>query len=199
MPTIPLYKGKWVMAHAEVDEVDHLWACQYRWHLTTVGYAARSQRRGKDNKPFRMYLHREILGLKHGFRDLVVDHIDGDPFNNRRSNLRAVTHAQNCQNRKVPADNKSGYRGVSWFTPMNAWRVQVMVDGHRTLVGFFKDLHEAGRAAQDFYAQNVPHARQSVVSSTATGPGLRDDEDLSAYSLQGPGGERAIPDSPTPP
>jgi hypothetical protein len=197
--TVPLYKGGEAVAHAVVDEVDHLWACQFRWHITEAGYAARSQRRGPECKPYRMFLHREILGLKHGYKGVVVDHIDGDPLNNVRENLRAVTHAQNCQNRKLPADNKSGYRGVSWKADVGRWRVQVMVDGERTVVGYFDDVHEAGNAAQNFYAQNMPHARQSVVSSTATGPGLRDDEDLSAYSLQGPGGERAIPDSPTPP
>lgn len=191
---LEVYKQGEIAAYAEVDPVDHLWACQYRWHLTNAGYVTRGQRRGKDFKSVHMYMHREVMGLKHGYPGQLVDHIDGDPLNNTRANLRIVTHAQNCQNRKLPSNNKSGYRGVSWYEPKGQWRVAIMVDGKRTLVGYFDDVHEAGRAAQDFYAENVPHARQAL-TSTASEPGLRESETPICLQPVRPGGERAIPDS----
>jgi hypothetical protein len=157
---LPIKEKGVVVYETVVDSADYLWASQFNW-ATTFGqkYATRSQRRGHDNKPRRIFLHREILGLKHGYRDLMVDHIDGDPLNNRRSNLRIATAAQNCQNRRSQAGSSSRYRGVSWYSSKGCWRVAIMVDGVRTLVGYFDDddEDEAGRAAEAFYAENMTH------------------------------------------
>ena len=153
-----------------VDDIDYLWAQEYNWHLSN-GYVARNQRRGvpgllpTDRKAVRMFLHREILGLKHGRRDVVVDHIDGDPLINVRSNLRVASYAENAHNRRDRLDGTSRYRGVSWWTSKGGrgcWRVQCMVDGKRTFVGHFDDEDEAGAAALAFYAEHMPlYAAQS--------------------------------------
>lgn len=42
-----------------------------------------------------------------------IDHIDGNVKNNLFKNLRKVTHAINCRNRRKRVDNKSGYSGIS--------------------------------------------------------------------------------------
>lgn len=44
-------------------------------------------------------------------KGMVIDHIDRNAWNNQRSNLRFVTHAQNCQN-SSRKQNKTGFRGV---------------------------------------------------------------------------------------
>jgi hypothetical protein len=49
--------------------------------------------------------------------DLVVDHIDGDIFNNRRENLRIVNHRQNTLNQK--ARSNSGFKGVCIYKKHN--------------------------------------------------------------------------------
>jgi len=55
------------------------------------------------------YLHRIITDAPAG---LTVDHIDHDPLNNRQSNLRVVTHQENCQNRRMPAARRpSAWQG----------------------------------------------------------------------------------------
>lgn len=58
---------------------------------------------------------RVVWILHHGFIDslFVVDHIDGDPSNNRISNLRLVKRAVNNRNQKTPVTNTSGVIGVS--------------------------------------------------------------------------------------
>lgn len=169
--------------YVEVDSVDFLWASQFAWHLNN-GYASRSQRRGHDQKPYRMLLHREIVGLKHSpRRGIVVDHINGNPLDCRRSNLRLITEAQNAHNRKDRTDGTSRYRGVSWYTAKGCWRVHIMVNGHRTLVGYFDDEDEAGRAAENFYAQHMPHRRQSH-PVTASGPGTEGSGIQTTYSFK---------------
>ena len=61
------------------------------------------------------YLIHKVVWLLHG-NDLpfgwVIDHIDGNPSNNRIDNLRAITQAENCRNQKLARNNKSGVAGV---------------------------------------------------------------------------------------
>jgi hypothetical protein len=78
----------WVL----IDEEDfHKIVAPYPWCLR-AGYVTRcnSERRC-------LFLHREIIGCPEG---LVVDHINHDPLDNRRVNLRCVTHTENLRNRK---------------------------------------------------------------------------------------------------
>lgn len=189
---LPITYKKQIVAETVVDSADYLWACEYKWAPAWGGepkYAARSQRRGEERKPIRILLHREIMGLKHGYRDLQVDHIDGDPLNNRRSNLRVVTQAQNCQNRKSYAGSSSRHRGVHWYSSMQCWRVAIMVDGARTIVGYYNDEDEAGRAAEAFYAENMPYWSPRT-SATASGPraGHSAVGEESTHDLTPPGG-----------
>lgn len=46
--------------------------------------------------------------------DFTIDHIDGDPLNNKISNLRKVTQEINSKNTSIRKDNKTGYVGVSY-------------------------------------------------------------------------------------
>jgi hypothetical protein len=57
--------------------------------------------------------HRLIFMMHHGYMPSKVDHIDGNPHNNRIENLRAATHAQNCLNAKLRKDSKTGIKGVT--------------------------------------------------------------------------------------
>ena len=61
----------------------------------------------------RIKAHRAVWLLERGVLPGVIDHIDGNPLNNRISNLREVTHAENRQNqRRVRSDSKTGLVGV---------------------------------------------------------------------------------------
>lgn len=80
--------------------------------------------------------------------DMEIDHIDNDGLNNRKSNLRIVSRAQNRYNAR-PNFNKTGtskFKGVSWQRDENKWLVQIQL-GHKTIhIGRFKDEIEAARA-----------------------------------------------------
>ena len=50
--------------------------------------------------------------LTHGVWPVELDHKDKQPSNDALDNLREATHSQNCCNRKMRSDNKSGFKGV---------------------------------------------------------------------------------------
>jgi len=69
-----------------------------------------------------------------------IDHIDGEKSNNRFSNLREATNAQNQSNRPVSQNSKSGYKGV-YLVKWNRerpWMAQIKVMGKDTYLGVFK-------------------------------------------------------------
>jgi hypothetical protein len=72
----------------------------------------------------------------------VVDHIDGDPSNNRWSNLRDVPHRTNIQNERVARKNNStGFLGVS--PKEGRFVATIRVDGRKINIGSFKTPEEA--------------------------------------------------------
>ena len=54
-------------------------------------------------------IHRVVMNAPKG---MDVDHINGDPLDNRKENLRICTRSENCRNRKVRSNSRSGYKGV---------------------------------------------------------------------------------------
>lgn len=76
---------------------------------------------------------------------MVVDHINGNTLDNRRSNLRVVTHKQNLRHRARGANrnNAVGVRGVSWDKERKKFLAGIRVDGKRLNLGRFDSLDAA--------------------------------------------------------
>lgn len=74
------------------------------------------------------------------------DHIDRDPLNNRRSNLREATHRENMRNCSKRRDNTSGYIGVTWNKKVNKWEAQLSLNHKNLHLGKFIDKEEALKA-----------------------------------------------------
>jgi hypothetical protein len=90
-------------------------------------------------------LHRFILNAPKG---IEVDHVNHDPLDCRKKNLRIATHAENMANRgHAHKNSKSGVRGVYWHGGKRGWRVQVRVNKRSHHIGLFADLAEAEAAA----------------------------------------------------
>lgn len=87
----------------------------------------------------KVYLHRLIMKCPKGW---VVDHINGDRFDNRRSNLRICTHAQNSRNRKT----NLGFRFKGVRIRYARYEARIGFDGKNFYLGKFDTEIEAARA-----------------------------------------------------
>lgn len=146
--TIPLSSGNSVL----VDQEDYEYFSQWKWkenhgtamrnkHVGTVG----DWRKGK-RKDIAVLMHREIMNAPKG---MDVDHINGDRLDNRRSNLRICTHAENRRNTKKPISNKSGYKGVSWCKRDSKWVTFITVNGKSRNLGRYINIIDAAKAYND--------------------------------------------------
>jgi hypothetical protein len=101
------------------------------------------------------YTHRIVFLMFHGHLPKLLDHIDGNPLNNKIENLRAATSAENVRNSKLRNTNKSGIKGVCWDKQHKKWSVTIMVSGKNYRIGRFKDLELAQLAIEE--ARNKYH------------------------------------------
>ena len=132
---IPLTKGKFAI----VDAADYERLNRYKWCAMKGGaklYACRTTGRRT------ILMHRFLMNPPKG---MVVDHIDGNGLNNRRSNLRICTHQQNMCNTR-PKGKGSRYKGVCWDKNRKQWIVVVRCGERHVHVGRFDDETEAARA-----------------------------------------------------
>ena len=75
----------------------------------------------------------------------IIDHIDRNPDNNCKSNLRIASKKENSQNINIPKNNTTGIIGVSRFEK-NRWRAYITVDGKQFSLGCFDDKEDAIKA-----------------------------------------------------
>jgi len=97
-------------------------------------------------------MHRTILERILGrplLKNELVDHRNGDSLDNRRSNLRLATHAQNSQNKKRERRNTSGYKGVTWNKKSKRWQSSIKSGGKSIYLGLFVDPLEAHNAYRE--------------------------------------------------
>lgn len=125
-----------------VDDCDFDYLNQWRWKLNEKGYACRNKTLADRYEI--VYLHREVadragISLECG----EVDHRDRNKLNCVRTNLRVVTHQQNCWN-AVRQLGATGVRGV--FKNGNRYTAQIRVDGRKVHLGMFTTPEEAGEA-----------------------------------------------------
>lgn len=90
-----------------------------------------------------LQIHRLIMQAPDG---MEVDHINHNPLDNRRSNLRVVSHIVNMANRGRQSNNKSGTNGVYWNKRIKRFYCQINVNGKRKYLGCYKTYEEAKSA-----------------------------------------------------
>jgi hypothetical protein len=75
-----------------------------------------------------------------------IDHINGNPSDNRITNLREATRANNTANSRKPITNKSGYKGVSWHAQGRCWQAHIKNNGVNHYLGHFQCPKQAHAA-----------------------------------------------------
>lgn len=87
-------------------------------------------------------MHRIIIGAPDG---KIVDHINGDKLDNRKSNLRIVDSYQNIWNSKNKRKTTTGVKNVTISN--DGYQVRVQRNGKRHFIGLYKDLATAIKIA----------------------------------------------------
>lgn len=125
------------MKFALVDDEDFEALDKIKWYCSIAGYAKRNKKKGD---PQSILMHRFILGITQ--RNLYVDHIDRNPLNNQRSNLRICTKAENQRNCIFKPSKTSKFKGV--YRHRNKWAAVIRAT-KKYHIGLFEDEHEAAR------------------------------------------------------
>lgn len=152
--TIELTNG----AKAIVDNDDYSKYVATTWNQDRRGYARRNTYIGGGRakpKYKTILLHRLIADAP---SHMQVDHINGNPLDNRKSNLRLCTQAENCRNAAKRKNSRtSRYKGVCWDSESRKWLVQIQVNEHQTKIGRFHSETVAAesynKAAKKYYGQ----------------------------------------------
>ena len=134
-----------------VDKIDIERVSKHTWCLSKTGYLVANIKK-KVTK-----LHRYLLGCR---SNEFVDHIDGNPKNNSRANLRVCTQSQNTKNIKIKKNNTSGYPGITFLPHVNKDRVRITVDRKEIALGRYITFEEAlearTKAEKKYYKQFAP-------------------------------------------
>ena len=95
-------------------------------------------------------MHWIILGI-------YYDHIDRNPLNNRKENLRKATASQNARNHSINSNNTSGITGVAWDKSKDKWVAYININKKLTRLGTFINKYDAIRArlraAKEYYGE----------------------------------------------
>jgi hypothetical protein len=147
---------------ALIDDADMSIVAPIKWRTQICRYKDRewTYAVSKVGKKL-LYMHRLILNAQ---KEEVVDHINHDTLDNRRSNIRICTQRQNMQNSVRPSNNTSGFKGV-FFDKKYGWRVQIRVDGRKKEIGHFQTAELAAQAYDEaarkyhgeFARLNIPY------------------------------------------
>jgi hypothetical protein len=128
---------------AKIDVTDVDIVSQRKWHASkkSSGLCYASSKVKHDSKSGQLLMHRLIMSAETG---QVVDHINGNGLDNRRSNLRICSHSENMKNRTLDKRNQFGMKGVSARGLM--YRATIQNDGKTIDLGTYITDVEAAAA-----------------------------------------------------
>lgn len=136
---ILLYNRQGKVTHsAFIDLEDIERVNKYTWGRSANQYV--------ECRELNIYLHRFIMNCP---KDMEVDHINHNGLDNRKENLRIVTHKQNKFNNPILSTNTSGVTGVSWSKQKNKWRAYITIDDKQKSLGYYFNKEDAIKARKE--------------------------------------------------
>lgn len=113
--------------------------------------------------------HRVIWAIVYGqWPTGEIDHINGDPVDNRIENLRDIPKPENQRNMKCPSTNSSGVCGVSWRPQRGKWRARIWHNGREVSLGHYEKIEDAAAAREAAlvrYGYHRNHGRTKPVQN----------------------------------
>lgn len=125
-----------------IDNKDYPLVKGYAWYITTHN---RVRAHVKGSKPYKK-IDLATLIMKPP-KGMVVDHINGNPLDNRRCNLRICTQAENCRNKRTKV-GAAGYIGVYKRKDVKSkpYVASIKAHGKKLYLGTYKTAKEAAKA-----------------------------------------------------
>lgn len=124
----------------------------YCWRIDRKGYVVSSV---SDEAPVRM--HRLLFNIKD---DRIIDHINRNPSDNRKENLRITDNAHNRMNMSLMSTNTSGVTGVSFYKNENKWSAEIYCNNKHIHLGRFISFEDAVKARLEaevkYYGEFAP-------------------------------------------
>lgn len=117
----------------DVDKVKGI-----KWYMTHYGYVS--------NRHSRQHLHRLVMNCPD---DMVIDHINHNRLDNRKSNLRICTQHQNNMNKGVTYNRASNVTGVRLDKRRNKWMARITCNYKEKFLGYFDTKEEAIQARKN--------------------------------------------------
>ena len=115
----------------------------------------------------RYLAHRVAWAMERGtWPAQQLDHINGNPSDNRLVNLREVANADNAKNARRAINNTSGVTGVTRHSLCDKWVAQIHANGKAIYLGIFENFEDAvaARAAAEVkYGFHPNHGRAPLV------------------------------------
>ena len=96
-----------------------------------------------NKKQSTIWMHRFIMNPKKG---MVIDHLDGNPLNNQKNNLRICTQSENLRNRNCNINNTSGFKGVYWHKITKKWMSYITINKKSLYLGIYTNPIKAAFA-----------------------------------------------------
>ena len=150
------------------------WRCgQRKGH--NAGWVSKTKR---GYLSIRVTIARQIYRLSHVIWCYVsgnwpkeqIDHINGNPLDNRIVNLREVSNSGNQKNAVRRTDNKSGVIGVIWNKKEKRWKSFINDSSNRINLGTFLNISDAisaRKSAEVRFCFHPNHGRERLAACQA--------------------------------
>lgn len=134
-----IYNQKCDLVGFFIIDLDDIELVKYhKWRFSTSGHVVTGSGAGNIRD-----LSHIIMQIPKEEDSTVVDHINGNPIDNRKSNLRICTQSQNSLNKSHVSNNTTGIIGVSYDKCRNAYAPEIRIGKKRVHLGRYKTMEEA--------------------------------------------------------
>lgn len=145
-----------------IDDEDYPKVKAFTWYLSKIGYIVCDIQVNKVKKQIR--LHRLLMNVEQ--KNILIDHINRNRLDNRKSNLRIANKQQNAANSKISIRNTSGFKGVTFKKDKGKWKAYIAVNNKQIHLGYYDTANEAAKkynqSASEYFGE---FANQNILEA----------------------------------